>query len=51
MADENRLIKLGIKLTYQEKLIDAFFCAVINQSKSLHEISKEFNVLTRQISD
>ncbi|MBB5073443.1 SlyX protein [Bartonella callosciuri] len=51
MSDENRLIELETKLTYQEKLIDELSCVVTDQWKSLNEISKKLDILTRRFSD
>lgn len=41
MSDENRRTELEIKLMDQEKILDEIFCVVIEQWKSLDEISKK----------
>ncbi|WP_375665504.1 SlyX family protein [Bartonella sp. TT121SHDZB] len=51
MSDENRLIELETKLAYQEKFIEELSRVVTNQWKSLDEISKKVDVLTRRFSD
>ncbi|MCZ2158961.1 SlyX family protein [Bartonella sp. 220] len=51
MSDENRLIELETKLTYQEKLIDELSYVVTEQWKSLNEVSKKINVLMKKFSD
>lgn len=51
MADEQRLIELEMKLAYQEKFIDELSNIVTDQWKSLSEISKKLDVLTKRFSD
>ncbi|EJF78214.1 SlyX family protein [Bartonella birtlesii] len=51
MADENRLIELGMKVSYQEKFIDELSCMVTDQWKSVNEISKKLDILTKRFSD
>ncbi|MDN0000291.1 hypothetical protein QVL69_07240, partial [Bartonella henselae] len=41
MSNENRRTELEIKLMDQEKILDEIFCVVIEQWKSLDEISKK----------
>ncbi|WP_175869599.1 SlyX family protein [Bartonella gabonensis] len=50
MSDENRLIELETKLAYQEKFIEELSRVVTDQWKSLDEISKKVDVLTRRFS-
>ncbi|WP_375676282.1 MULTISPECIES: SlyX family protein [unclassified Bartonella] len=51
MSDEDRLIELEMKLAYQEKFIEELSREVINQWKSLDEISKKVDILARRFSD
>ncbi|MET3560365.1 SlyX protein [Bartonella japonica] len=51
MSDENRLIELETKLAYQERLIEELSCVVTDQWKSLNEMSKKINILTRRFAD
>ncbi|WP_019222278.1 SlyX family protein [Bartonella rattaustraliani] len=51
MSDENRLVELETRLAYQERLIEELSCVVTDQWKSLNEISKKFNILTKRFSD
>ncbi|WP_375655413.1 SlyX family protein [Bartonella sp. AA83SXKL] len=51
MSDEDRLIELEMKLVYQEKFIEELSRVVIDQWKSLDEISKKVDVLAKRFSD
>ncbi|MCL6229908.1 SlyX family protein [Bartonella bilalgolemii] len=51
MSYENRITELEIKLSHQEKLIEELSCVVTDQWKSLDEMSKKLNVLTKRLLD
>ncbi|WP_144755527.1 MULTISPECIES: SlyX family protein [Bartonella] len=51
MVDEHRLIELEMKVAYQEKFIDELSCVVTDQWKSLNEMSKKLDILTKRFSD
>ncbi|CBI75902.1 Protein slyX homolog [Bartonella clarridgeiae 73] len=49
MSHENKMIELEIKLAHQEKLIEELSCVVTDQWKSLDEMSKKLNALTKRL--
>ncbi|AQX27514.1 MULTISPECIES: SlyX family protein [unclassified Bartonella] len=49
MLHENRIIELEMKLAHQEKLIEELSCVVTDQWKSLDEMSKKLNALTKRL--
>ncbi|OPB31157.1 SlyX family protein [Bartonella sp. AR 15-3] len=51
MSYENRITELEIKLSHQEKLIEELSCVVTDQWKSLSEMSKKLNALTKRLLD
>ncbi|WP_407965662.1 SlyX family protein [Bartonella sp. C271] len=51
MSYENRITELEIKLSHQEKLIEELSCVVTDQWKSLDEMSKKLNALTKRLLD
>ncbi len=51
MSDQNQLIELEKKLVYQERLVDELSSVVTEQWKSLNNISKKLDVLTKRFLD
>ncbi|AQX17941.1 SlyX protein [Bartonella sp. CDC_skunk] len=51
MSHDNRMTELEIKLAHQEKLVEELSCVVTDQWKSLDEISKKLNALTKRLLD
>ncbi|WP_208437923.1 SlyX family protein [Bartonella taylorii] len=51
MSDKNQLIELEKKLVYQERLVDELSSVVTDQWKSLNNISKKLDALTKRFLD
>ncbi|WP_208435074.1 SlyX family protein [Bartonella phoceensis] len=51
MSDKNQLIELEKRLVYQERLVDELSSVVTDQWKSLNNISKKLDTLTKRFLD